>query len=1081
MGRLKNGQGEKSIKKRSKAYRGARFEGDLLTTPILHEDDPFRRMIETERDLRARDLPIGKLRLDVLKHAREMPISDDGSLPSPTEDYIYSQASTSGKSNWLQIGPTAIPDGQTISSYYWPSNIPALISGRITSIVIDHDDTNVIYVGTALGGVWKTKDCGRNWVATSDYAPSLAVGALAIDPNPEHTDTLYAGTGEGNLSRETEAIGKIHPHSYYGCGILKTTDGGKKWMLLGGQDNPFIGASFFRIAINPSDSSIVFAATSDGLFRSVDAGNGWTPLENGLPPISVGNIACTDIVVNPADPNIAYAAFRRKDSNDHRYAGVYKTTNANDPYPSWKIVPITDAIDLSKVRRISLTISRTPANILYALMTTEPRKVDHFYRLADDGTESSKLKRIPLPSKDVYWNDNPKYLLWEKDTIGDQGDYNLNVAVDPENSDIVYLSGVSLWKATREPNTDTWEFRDIGLPIHGDHHAFAFDPKDHRIIYAGSDGGLYKSVNGGETWSDTINEGFCITQFEFMDHHPTSDAVIFGGTQDNGTLQYRNSPAFYFSEYGDGGFVSIDKDNPNIIIHQYTYNVLRFSKQGGEIRPYSWEPVNVIEKLPDTPPPCLFYAPFTLDQSQSKNIAFGADKIYLDDNQGHHGWKTLGGPIELDFKPLKDQRPAELISALNFVNSSMIYAATIYGKVFRVTKTKNSWQYVRIDDGSLPSLYIWDITTMPDDPNTIIVVMAGYASEKEPSSLIWRGILSKDKENSFEWEPINGTGIGKLPPVPINAIVIDDKPPNYIYIGTDIGVFRSSNKGSSWIRFSENLPVCAVYDMRLSEYSQASEPSVKKTNSQARFLRIATHGRGIWERQLDIDSFNDINLFVRDNLMDTGYLSPSPTTNVRAAFSDPLQNEDGGIRLNDVLTWDMCSDIKIDSPNKDLGFYQFDAIDIVDYIKFESRLQHRNPKSGDICNIYVQIHNRGIKSMVENVTIKLFYASMAYDGTYPQLPADFWTSFSIKPESEWKPILPARSLPEGQKTLTNTEPTILVWQWHVPSNIVSKQIGILVVVESPEDPIPPNNKKVFDVQELVTNDRRVGLRTVNIA
>jgi hypothetical protein len=1057
-------------------------EGTLLKSKedsdkIKINDDPTRRMIETERDLRIQDLSIGKLRLDALKLAKEMPISDDGSLPSTTEEYIYSQASTSRKSNWLQLGPTAIPDGQTISTYYWDSNIPALITGRITSILIDPTDTNVIYVGAALGGVWKTKDGGRNWVAISDYAPSLAIGALAMDPN--HTDTLYAGTGEGNLSRETEAIGRTHPRSYYGCGILKTTDGGKRWMLIGGQDNPFIGASFFRIVISKSDSSIIFAATSEGLFRSIDTGNTWTHLQNGLPPLSVGNIACTDVVVNPEEPNTAYAAFRRKDSNDHKYAGIYKTTNANDQDPFWEILPINDDIDISKIKRISLTFSRTPENILYALIATEPRKVDRFYRLVVD-TDETKWTRIPLPSKEVHFNDDShNEVVWDKDTIGNQGDYNLNVAVDQENSDIVYLSGVSLWKATREPITDTWEFRDIGLSIHGDHHAFAFDPKDHHTIYAGSDGGLYKSVNGGETWSDSINEGFCITQFEFIDHHPTIDAVIFGGTQDNGTLQYRNSPAFYFSDYGDGGFVSIDKDNPNIIIHQYTYNILLFSLQGGEIRPYKWEEVSVIEELPDKAPPCLFYAPFTLDQSHSKNIAFGADKIYLDDNQGHNGWKTLGGPIDLKLDPSRDQTPAELISALNFVNSNMIYAATIYGKVFRVTKTKNSWQNIRIDNGSLPPLYIWDVATMPDDPNTIIVIMAGYASEKEPSSLIWRGTLSKDKENVFEWEPIDGTGIGKLPPVPINAIIIDDQPPNNIYIGTDIGVFRSSNKGSSWIRFSENLPVCAVYDMRLSAYSQMNHSSLKKTNIQSRFLRIATHGRGIWERQLDVEYFNDVNLFVRDNLMDRGYLSPSPI-NIHAAFSDPLQSKNGGIRLNDVLTWDMCPDIKIDSPSQDLGLCQFDAIDSVDYVKFESRLQHKNPKRGDISNVYVQIHDRGIKPIVENVTVKLFYASMSKDGKYPQLPTDFWTSFSVTSESNWKPILPNRSLPEGQKTLTNMEPTVLVWQWHVPNDIVSKQIGILVIVESPEDSIQPNNKKVFDVQELVTKDRHIGLRTVNI-
>lgn len=169
--------------------------------------------------------------------------------------------------------------------------------------------------------------------------------------------------------------------------------------------------------------------------------------------------------------------------------------------------------------------------------------------------------------------------------------------------------------------------------------------------------------------------------------------------------------------------------------------------------------------------------------------------------------------------------------------------------------------------------------------------MAGYGSETEPSSHIYRGTLSKDKKNSFEWEPINGTGIGELPPVPINAIVIDDKSPNQIYIGTDIGVFRTSNKGKSWIRFSENLPVCVVYDMRLSTYPQTSHLT-SSTDSQARFLRIATHGRGMRERQLDIESYNDVNLFVRDHLMDTGYLSPSPT-NIRAAFSDSLQSEDG--------------------------------------------------------------------------------------------------------------------------------------------------------------------------------------------
>ena len=141
-------------------------------------------------------------------------------------------------------------------------------------------------------------------------------------------------------------------------------------------------------------------------------------------------------------------------------------------------------------------------------------------------------------------------------------------------------------------------------------------------------------------------------------------------------------------------------------------------------------------------------------------------------------------------------------------------------------------------------------------------------------------------------------------------MVIDDNEPNYtIYIGTDIGIFKSSNKGESWIRFSENLPVCAVYDMRL--------------HPQASLLRIATHGRGIWERHLDIQAYNDVNIFVRNHLMDTDSIIPSGI--IKAAFSDPLQDEKGGIKLYDELSWDMCPDIKIDALRGNPPFYQFET------------------------------------------------------------------------------------------------------------------------------------------------------------
>ncbi len=211
--------------------------------------------------------------------------------------------------------------------------------------------------------------------------------------------------------------------------------------------------------------------------------------------------------------------------------------------------------------------------------------------------------------------------------------------------------------------------------------------------------------------------------------------------------------------------------------------------------------------------------------------------------------------------------------------------------------------------------------------------------------------------------------------------------------------------------------------------------------------------------------------------MDTESLISSDT--IEAAFSDPLQDENGGIKLYDELSWDMCPDIKIDAQRGNPPFYQFENIDDVDYVKFQTRLQHRNPKREEICNIFVQIHNKGIAKSAENVSVKLFYADMLPDGTYPDLPKDFWICTKpLMQNSDWKSIGSTRYLPEGRKTLTNTEPTVLAWQWVIPKEINHKA-GILVIVESPEDPIKPNNK-ILNVVDLVKVERHVGLKTINI-
>jgi photosystem II stability/assembly factor-like uncharacterized protein len=454
----------------------------------------------------------------------EKPIKPFAELRLEALDYssrLVSVAPTPGISNWVQMGPVAAPNGQALFG------TGILVTGRITSIVIGPTDARIIYIGAALGGVWKTIDGGSTWNPTSDNEQSLAIGALAIDPS--NHSVVYAGTGEANSS-----------DSYYGAGILKTTNGGSTWTLVNHWEDPtvptsgtFTGSNFARIAINPVTSTTIFAASASGIFRSTDGGSTWIKMSNGTP-----SAPATDVIINPSNTDIVYAAFN---SN-----GIYQTTNANATTPVWN--KLTSGLPTTGASRISLSISPSSPQVVYALMSQNGDFINWFYNTTDDG---NTWNSIALP------NGN----------IGGHGDYNLNIAVDPNTPDIVYLGATSLWKASCDATTGTWNFTDIGGNIHPDNHAFTFDPKNSSVIYVGNDGGVYKSTDGGTTWIDSINKGLCITQFEFLDQHPTSDAFVMAGTQDNGTQQFRNSPVFYHAAYGDGGYVAIDQTQPNNMIH----------------------------------------------------------------------------------------------------------------------------------------------------------------------------------------------------------------------------------------------------------------------------------------------------------------------------------------------------------------------------------------------------------------------------------------------------------------------------------------------------------------------------------
>jgi photosystem II stability/assembly factor-like uncharacterized protein len=923
-----------------------------------------------------------------LSRLRTSALEDTGDM-SPAHETPATPASPGG-SSWVPLGPKAIPGGQSLGG------ARIVVTGRISGIAPDPTNANIIYVAAARGGIWKTSDGGMTWTPISDNAASLAIGALAIAPS--NTQVLYAGTGEGNIFyyAKTFPLNALN-ESYSGSGVLQSSDGGVTWSVQGA--TTFTGACFYKLAVYPTDANTAFGATSQGLYRTTNAGANWTQLVNGLPAISATVIAATDVVFDPTTPTTAYVAFWG--------SGIYKTANANAANPAW--TKLTGGLPTTGLGRISVAISPTSPLTLYALIANIDDSLNGLY-VSDDGGASWASIATASSVVTVY------------------GAYTSNVAVDISTPGIVYLSGLSLYKAVKSGTA--WTVSDIGQGIHADNHAFASHPTNHLVIYAGNDGGVYKSSDGGSTWDDTFNEGLTITQFEFIDQHPGSDAVIIGGTQDNGTEQFRNSPVFYHSADGDGGFAGVDQTTPRNMLHTYFNASPERSTQGGAFT--SWSDVS--GGLSGN---SLFYPPFAMDQTNSQNIAFGTSSIFLDSAQGTGGWPTAVALAGISGD----------VSAIAFVNSSLIYACSTSGQVYRLAKSGATWAASAIHAAPLPTSYwIWGIATVPADVNTVVVVFAGFGTRH-----VWRGSVAAGG-TSATWADISGAGANHVPDIPVNALSIDPVNPATYYIGTDIGVFRTTDGGVNWQQFSDGLPNTAVYDLAL--------------HASTRLLRAATHGRGIWERKLDVLASPAVDIYVRDHLMATGRTLPTPSP-VAANFDDPLQ----GVALGDSLNWWMCADAKVDSPAAVTHAYQF-PVAAVDYLVFETRLAHTNAQLGVRNRVYVQVHNRGIQAAT-NVTVKLLYA--AASPVLPALPADFWTAFPGNGNTaNWVPIGTAKIIP----SLSPTRPEILEWDW-TPAPNQPEHTCLLLVVDCASDPMPAASK-VFDVGTLVTTEKRVGLKNLHL-
>ncbi|MGH7470309.1 MAG: WD40/YVTN/BNR-like repeat-containing protein, partial [Longimicrobiales bacterium] len=514
------------------------------------EEDHARRRWEWFYQQRA--YPFGTIPAGALERARvqleglRRPLF--GAVPPPISG-----------TRWQAIGPRAIPTSGTSI-------------GRISTVAIHPTNTNLLYVGGAQGGVWRSTDGGSNWTALTDKECSLAMGAIVLDPvNPA---IVYAATGEQHFSAD----------SYYGCGVLRSVDGGNTWTRLGA--SVFVRSRISRLVILPSTAGTVatttiLAASDNGLFRSLDGGANWVLVRAGT---------ATDLVMDPSNERTLYVAIRTQ--------GVFRSVDGGATWGA-----LGAGFPTASLGRINITISASSPSRLYASL----------HNLSN----SALLGILTTTDAGATWTQLPATGA----SCGTQCWYDMFIAVHPTNPNTIYFGGVGLFRSLDGGST----FSSIGNTIHVDQHYLAFDPVNAQRIYVTNDGGIYRSDNGGTTWT-SLNAGLELTQFYGgISLHPSEQAIVLGGTQDNGTLRYSNNPTWAAVLGGDGGFTAINYDNPVIQFAETQWTAgstssgPRRSDGGGFVRK-----VNGIV----TSEPALFIPPLVMDPVNAQVLYFGTNRVY---------------------------------------------------------------------------------------------------------------------------------------------------------------------------------------------------------------------------------------------------------------------------------------------------------------------------------------------------------------------------------------------------------------------------------------------------------------------
>ena len=633
----------------------------------------------------------------------------------------------------MQVGGNWLPMG----AFNVPANGGG--AGRLSCIRFHPTDQNIIYVGAPSGGLWKTMDAGISWTTNTDALPTLGINDIAIDPS--NPNIMYLATGDVDAS------------DTYGVGILKSVNGGITWNITGLNWTTSQNRSVSRIIINPNDNNMLFAATSNGLFKSTDAGVTWTKV------LSANGI--NDMEIKPGDPSVIYAVSP---------SSFYRSTNTGNNF----ITVSTGLPSNTAVSRIAIAV--TPADPSYVYLLYADSNDNGFkalYRSANSGANFTLQSSAP---------NAPNLLGYDSDGLdsGGNGWYTLSIAVSPVDKDEIVVGGVNIWKSYDgglEWYLKAHWYGDNGAPyVHADIHELVYRP-DGTACFAASDGGIFITTDGGNSWQDK-SDGLQIGQMYRLGGAATNANLVLQGWQDNGT-NLHNAGTWNAVLGGDGMECFIDWSDPNIMYAEYQNGGLHVSLNAGA----SFSDITTgIDETGE------WITPWQQDPVSPLTIYAGFKNIWKSIDRGNN-WTKISN--------LNSNGLTSLVVAKS--NPQYIYASN-GTSIFKTTNGGGSWVTLAGPLGvSNSKTYI---AVSASDPEIIWVTFSGYTANKK---------IYKSLDGGLTWINLSGN----LPNIPANCVVNQAGTNDGVYVGTDLGVYYLDNDLTSWMPYSNGLPNVVIDELEI--------------------------------------------------------------------------------------------------------------------------------------------------------------------------------------------------------------------------------------------------------------------------